>query len=77
MKRVAGTILSIFVWTALAAAGSINESKVLDLTYTFDEHTIYWPTAKPFQLEIVSAKKTEAGYWYCWRSRVLRLFPRR
>jgi len=42
----------------------IDESKVIDLTYSFDEHTIYWPTAKPFQLETVSFAKTAAGYWY-------------
>lgn len=64
MKRVGGTILALFAWTTFAAAGGINESKVIDLTYSFDEHTIYWPTFKPFQLEIVSAAKTEAGYWY-------------
>src|SRR5882672_12806040 len=64
MKRVGGTILSLFAWTTLAAAGGIDESKVIDLTYSFDEHTIFWPTFKPFQLEIVSATKTEAGYWY-------------
>ncbi len=64
MRRVGGMILAIFVWTTLAAAGAIDESKVIDLTYSFDEHTIYWPTVKPFQLEVVSAEKTEAGYWY-------------
>ena len=42
----------------------IDENKVIDLTYSFDEHTIFWPTVKPFQLEIVSAAKTSAGYWY-------------
>ena len=42
----------------------IDESKVIDMTYAFDEHTIYWPTAKPFALEIVAEGKTEAGYWY-------------
>ncbi len=64
MRRVGGMILAIFVWKTLAAAGAIDESKVIDLTYSFDEHTIYWPTVKPFQLEVVSAEKTEAGYWY-------------
>jgi kynurenine formamidase len=48
----------------MAAAQVLDENKVLDLTYSFDERTIYWPTAKPFQLEIVSAAKTNAGYWY-------------
>jgi kynurenine formamidase len=64
MKRFAVALLAVFVWFAVAAAASIDENKVIDLTYPFDEHTIYWPTAKPFQLEVVSAQKTDAGYWY-------------
>ena len=42
----------------------LDETKIIDLTYAFDEHTIYWPTAKPFTLEIVAEGHTEAGYWY-------------
>ena len=36
----------------------------VDLTYPFDSTTIYWPTAKPFRLEVVSAQRTPAGYYY-------------
>src|SRR5919106_506050 len=36
----------------------------VDLTYAFDSATIYWPTAKPFTLEVVSAQRTPAGYYY-------------
>src|SRR2546428_9594569 len=36
----------------------------VDLTYAFDSETIYWPTAKPFQLEVVSAQRTPGGYYY-------------
>jgi kynurenine formamidase len=36
----------------------------VDLTYAFDSTTIYWPTAKPFRLEVVSAQRTAAGYYY-------------
>ncbi len=66
MRRVVGVgSLAVLVWiTTATAADVIDESKVIDLTYSFDEHTIYWPTAKPFQLETVSFAKTAAGYWY-------------
>lgn len=64
MKRILGILLVVLPWTGLSLAHDIDESKVIDLTYSFDEHTIFWPTAKPFQLEIVSAAKTEAGFWY-------------
>src|SRR3989449_9559310 len=36
----------------------------IDLTYAFDSTTIYWPTAKPFRLEVVSAQRTPGGYYY-------------
>src|SRR5437762_6668509 len=36
----------------------------VDLTYPFDSTTIYWPTAQPFRLTVVSAKRTPAGYYY-------------
>jgi kynurenine formamidase len=36
----------------------------VDLTYPFDSTTIYWPTAQPFRLQVVSAQRTAAGYYY-------------
>ena len=36
----------------------------IDLTYAFDSTTIYWPTAQSFRLEVVSAQRTPAGYYY-------------
>src|SRR2546428_11960232 len=63
MRRVVGVgSLAVLVWiTTATAADVIDESKVIDLTYSFDEHTIYWPTFKPFQLEVVAAARAEAG----------------
>lgn len=42
----------------------IDESKIVDLTYSFDEKTVYWPTAKPFQWEKESWGRSAGGYWY-------------
>lgn len=64
MKCVGGTILVLFASMTIAAAAGIDENKVIDLTYAFDEHTVYWPTAESFHLEVVSSQKTTAGYWY-------------
>ena len=36
----------------------------IDLSHDFSAQTIYWPTAKPFRLEVVSAQRTPAGYYY-------------
>jgi kynurenine formamidase len=44
--------------------GTIDEAKLVDLTYDFDEKTIYWPTAQPFRWEKESWGKSAGGYWY-------------
>lgn len=36
----------------------------IDLTHDFSTETIYWPTAKPFLLDVVAAARTPAGYYY-------------
>ena len=45
-------------------AAGLDESRVLDLTYAFNESTIHWPTARPFALLRTAFGKTEGGYWY-------------
>lgn len=42
----------------------IDKSKLVDLTYDFDDTTIYWPTAKPFRLEKEDWGLTPGGNWY-------------
>jgi kynurenine formamidase len=37
---------------------------VVDLSYAYDEQTIFWPTAERFSLETVSDAVTPAGYFY-------------
>ena len=36
----------------------------IDLTHDFSAETVYWPTAKPFKLDTVSAQHTPAGFYY-------------
>ena len=45
-------------------SGPIDTSKVVDLTYSFDEATIYWPTAESFHWEKVAWGISPGGYWY-------------
>ena len=42
----------------------LRSGRWVDLTHDFSAETIYWPTAKPFALEVVSAQRTPAGYYY-------------
>lgn len=38
--------------------------RLVDLTYPFDDQTIFWPTSKGFLLERGSAGYTDRGYYY-------------
>src|SRR5688572_4147582 len=42
----------------------LRTGRWIDLTHDFSAETVYWPTAKPFTLEVVSAERTPAGYYY-------------
>lgn len=52
------------VLAASSAFAEIDEKKLLDLTYQLDEHTVFWPTNKPFSWERTAWGKTAKGYWY-------------
>ncbi|MEI8102850.1 MAG: cyclase family protein [Chlorobium sp.] len=66
------TFLSVLITLLLVcsqvSATMPNEApdagKLLDMTYVFDEKTIYWPTAEPFTLEKLDWKVTPGGWWY-------------
>ena len=45
-------------------ADRLSAGNWIDLTYAFDSTTIYWPTAQPFHLTVVSARRLPAGYYY-------------
>lgn len=57
-----------FLVLMLAAGTSgwaqIDEDKLVDLTYSFDEHTLFWPGNDPFHWERTFWGQTVGGYWY-------------
>ncbi len=62
MKAV--IILLSFTIFSLAFGQNINTSKIIDLSYPYDEHTIFWPTEAGFKLEVQFNGMTEKGYHY-------------
>lgn len=64
--------LSIFLAFLFVACGEnktpapfqFPDGEWVDLTYSFDEQTVYWPTAAGFRLDTVSWGETEGGYFY-------------
>ncbi|HEX7251651.1 MAG TPA: cyclase family protein [Thermoanaerobaculia bacterium] len=50
---------------AVPKGPDLARAKVIDLSYSFDEKTIYWPTSpSSFQLEKLAYGDTPAGYFY-------------
>jgi kynurenine formamidase len=44
---------------------NLRTARVVDLTHTFDEKTIYWPNSpSAFELKVLSHQKTPGGWFY-------------
>jgi kynurenine formamidase len=46
------------------AAPVFPNGTIVDLSHAYGADTIYWPTAEPFTLEVLSAGMTPGGYYY-------------
>ena len=68
MKLVAGLLAvlatSSITMRGLAASSAIDPAKMIDLTYTFDSATIYWPTEHPFVHQFEHYGMTPGSYFY-------------
>ncbi len=57
--------LSALAGFSTAAPLTLDSAGVIDLTYAFDENTIYWPTSpSSFQLDTLSYGRTPGGWFY-------------
>ncbi len=52
------------VSSSSANAEPFSNGRWIDLTHAFASDTVYWPTAKTFELETVFEGQTEAGFHY-------------
>ena len=65
MKCLHVLLLIVFVVPVMAQKPSAFPSgRLVDLTYPFDENTVYWPTAQSFKLETDFEGMTDQGYFY-------------
>ncbi len=71
--RSLSLLLAIFLLVLAAACAGPAERprglrldgyRILDLTHTFDERTLYWPTAKHFEHQRVAWGPAAGGYFY-------------
>lgn len=47
-----------------AAAADFSDGRWIDLTHPFNAQSVYWPTAKMFELETVYHGHTDVGHFY-------------
>ena len=64
-----GTAMRLVFPIVLAVAGCasstpIDAARVVDLTYPFNDKSIYWPTAQKFSLTQVAWSRIDGGPWY-------------
>lgn len=66
MRRfpLATMLLSLASCTRPSLNDRLANGKWVDLSYSFDSTTIYWPTAQPFHLAVVSARRMPGGWYY-------------
>jgi kynurenine formamidase len=58
-------LLAACATTATRAPIDMAHSTVVDLTYSYDEHTLYWPNSpSAFELKKLSYGPTPGGYFY-------------
>jgi kynurenine formamidase len=66
MIKLAGGL--VLLWLSACASverpPSLDGARIVDLSHPFNEHTVFWPTAKGFALERVAHGRTAAGYFY-------------
>ena len=67
MKSQTAAVLFALMFTGCQRTSEpdlLNTGTWIDLSYDFSRETIYWPTAKRFELQVESAERTPAGYYY-------------
>jgi kynurenine formamidase len=62
--KIAWMIVIMAVAIVTVTCKTDVKDNLLDMTYVYDGNTIYWPTAKGFELKKLGWEVGEAGYWY-------------
>ena len=61
---VAFLVITCGVCMGQTQTDSLFNGTLVDLSYSFDSKTVYWPTAEPFHLEKDFEGMTDKGYYY-------------
>ena len=65
-RRIIAVITTLLCAGAgpLATAGGLPEGRLVDMSYPYNEDTIYWPTEKGFEKTTGFEGMTDKGYYY-------------
>lgn len=66
IRKFSGTFICLILLMLMAPSIRAAEGggNILEMTYPYDEATIYWPTAQPFNIEKAAFGLTKGGWWY-------------
>ena len=65
MRHVFLLFFLVFAVPVMAQrTSSLPAGRIIDLSYAFDQTSVYWPTAEPFKLETDFEGVTDKGYFY-------------
>jgi kynurenine formamidase len=62
--KLALILAAVLIASCTKPPATIDSDKLVDLSYTFDDKTVYWPNAEGFRHRKDSWAQTPAGYWY-------------
>src|SRR5438105_5422458 len=72
INRMRNFVLAFILLTGCVTARppiDLQHADLVDLTYAFDEHTLYWPNSPSgFELKQLAFGKTPGGYFYASNS---------
>ena len=63
IKKALMTAISLLASAPFILCQTLG-TRVIDMTYAYDQNTIYWPTAREFRLEKLGWGVSEGGWWY-------------
>jgi len=64
MRHLSVIVLGAALFFSCGSNHPSPQGKWIDLTYPFDEQTVYWPTSEPFRLDTVFQGVTGKGFYY-------------